>query len=77
MRFRMLDYISRPNDVYTFVSQDETTLVPPFSCAYNNGRSRMDNVLSIYDTSKCYHVLADGVCSSCSGQRSKEPGSGR
>lgn len=33
----MLDYISRPSDVYSFVSQDGATLVPPFSCAYNNG----------------------------------------
>ena len=33
----MLDFVSRPNDVYTFISQDGTTLVPPFSCTYNNG----------------------------------------
>lgn len=33
----MKDYTSRSNDIYTFVSWDGTTLVPPFSCAYNNG----------------------------------------
>lgn len=36
-RSYMKDYTSRSNDVYTFVSWDGTTLVPPFSCAYNNG----------------------------------------
>lgn len=36
-RSHMKDFTSRSNDVYTFASWDGTTLVPPFSCAYNNG----------------------------------------
>ncbi|KAF9952136.1 hypothetical protein BGZ72_006510 [Mortierella alpina] len=56
MRFRMLDYISRPNDVYTFVSQDETTLVPPFSCAYNNVANEARN-LAVGDEDGTIHIV--------------------
>ena len=52
----MLEYISRPNDVYTFVSQDATTLVPPFSCAYNNVANDARN-LAIGDEDGTVHIV--------------------
>ncbi|KAG0205602.1 hypothetical protein BGX28_002807, partial [Mortierella sp. GBA30] len=55
-RFYMLKYINRPSDVYTFVSQDETTLVPPFSCAYNNVANEARN-LAVGDEDGTIHIV--------------------
>ncbi|ORZ27124.1 WD40-repeat-containing domain protein [Lobosporangium transversale] len=55
-RFHMLDYISRPSDTYTFISQDSTTLVPPFSCAYNNVANEARN-LAVGDEDGTIHIV--------------------
>ncbi|KAF9190711.1 hypothetical protein BGZ50_009852 [Haplosporangium sp. Z 11] len=55
-RFCMLDYISRPKDIYTFISRDATTLVPPFSCAYNNVANEARN-LAVGDEDGTIHIL--------------------
>ncbi|KAG0367089.1 hypothetical protein BGZ54_004434, partial [Gamsiella multidivaricata] len=55
-RFCMLEYISRPNDVYTFISQDGATLVPPFSCSYNNVVNDARN-LAIGDEDGTIHIV--------------------
>ncbi|KAK3831348.1 MAG: WD40-repeat-containing domain protein [Linnemannia elongata] len=52
----MLDYISRPSDVYSFVSQDGATLVPPFSCAYNNVSNGARN-LAVGDEDGTIHIV--------------------
>ncbi|KAG0301113.1 hypothetical protein BGZ98_008606 [Dissophora globulifera] len=55
-RSTMLDYISRPDDVYTFISQDAATLVPPFSCAYNNVANDARN-LAVGDEDGTIHIV--------------------
>ncbi|KAF9124652.1 hypothetical protein BGW39_007985 [Mortierella sp. 14UC] len=52
----MLDYISRPSDVYSFVSQDGATLVPPFSCAYNHVANGARN-LAVGDEDGTIHII--------------------
>ncbi|KAG0272339.1 hypothetical protein BGZ95_011919 [Linnemannia exigua] len=52
----MLDYISRPSDVYSFVSQDGATLVPPFSCAYNHVANGARN-LAVGDEDGTIHIV--------------------
>ncbi|KAF9088591.1 hypothetical protein BGX23_007254 [Mortierella sp. AD031] len=52
----MLDYISRPGDVYSFVSQDGATLVPPFSCAYNHVTNGARN-LAVGDEDGTIHIV--------------------
>ncbi|GJJ73760.1 denticleless [Entomortierella parvispora] len=55
-RFLLLDYISRPSDVYTFISQDGSTLVPPFSCAYNNVANDA-RYLAVGDEDGAIHIV--------------------
>ncbi|KAF9187036.1 hypothetical protein BGZ49_004120, partial [Haplosporangium sp. Z 27] len=62
-RFHMLDFICRPQDVYTFESTDVATLVPPFSCAYNNVANEARN-LAVGDEDGTIHIVdarRDGV----------------
>ncbi|KAF9977313.1 hypothetical protein BGZ65_007451, partial [Modicella reniformis] len=58
-RSNLLEYISRPNDVYTFIAQDGTTLVPPFSCAYNNVANGARN-LAVGDEDGSIHIIDTG-----------------
>ncbi|KAF9350579.1 hypothetical protein BGX34_001139 [Mortierella sp. NVP85] len=52
----MLDFVNRPSDVYTFISQDGTTLVPPFSCTYNNVANEARN-LAVGDEDGTIHII--------------------
>ncbi|KAG0026623.1 hypothetical protein BGZ81_006223 [Podila clonocystis] len=55
-RSYMKDYTCRSNDIYTFVSWDGTTLVPPFSCAYNNVANEARN-LAVGDEDGSVHIV--------------------
>ncbi|KAF9973888.1 hypothetical protein BGZ73_002845 [Actinomortierella ambigua] len=55
-RFRLKDFVSSEQDVYRFVSQDETTLVPPFSCKFNNAAIG-GRYLAIGDEDGTIHIV--------------------